>query len=390
METKNVIVIRYSEIHLKGGNRNYFEKALLKNIKLALENIECTTSRFNSRYFVSDYVPQDENLIIEKLQTVFGIHSISKALQIKSDKTMLFNFFENYKLDAKTFKVDTTRADKSFPMNSMEISREIGGIILDNNPNVSVDLHTSEKVVYIDIRENGFTYIFDDHIKCLGGMPVGTAGKGLVLLSGGIDSPVAGFKVAKRGMNIMGIHFHSYPYTSEQAKNKVIKLASLIKPYTQIHKLICIPFTKIQEEIHKHCDEEFMITMMRRFMVRIAEKVAKIYKCQALVTGESLGQVASQTIESITSTNSVAQDLPILRPLITMDKEEIVEVAKKINTFETSILPYEDCCTVFLPKFPVIKPKMEKVLREEGKLDVDSLVDEAVANLEEIIVPVIE
>ena len=387
METKKVIVIRYSEIHLKGGNRNYFEKALLKNIKLALENIDCITSRFNSRYFVSDYKPADENLIIEKLQTVFGIHSISKALQIKSDKTILFNFFENYKLDAKTFKVDTTRADKSFPMSSMEISREVGGIILDNNPNLSVDLHNPEKVVYIDIRENGFTYIFDDHIKCLGGMPVGTAGKGLVLLSGGIDSPVAGFKVAKRGMNIMGIHFHSYPYTSEQAKNKVIKLASLIKPYTQIYKLICIPFTKIQEEIHKHCDPEFMITMMRRFMVRIAEKVAKIYKCQALVTGESLGQVASQTIESITSTNSVAQDLPILRPLITMDKEEIVEVAKKINTFETSILPYEDCCTVFLPKFPVIKPKMEKVLKEESKLDVEALVNEAVANLEEIIVP---
>ena len=387
METKNVIVIRYSEIHLKGGNRNYFEKALLKNIKLALENIDCITSRFNSRYFVSDYNPADENLIIEKLQTVFGIHSLSKALQIKSDKTILFNFFENYKLDAKTFKVDTTRADKSFPMSSMEISREVGGIILDNNPNLSVDLHNPEKVVYIDIRENGFTYIFDDHIKCLGGMPVGTAGKGLVLLSGGIDSPVAGFKVAKRGMNIMGIHFHSYPYTSEQAKNKVIKLASLIKPYTQIYKLICIPFTKIQEEIHKHCDPEFMITMMRRFMVRIAEKVAKIYKCQALVTGESLGQVASQTIESITSTNSVAQDLPILRPLITMDKEEIVEVAKKINTFETSILPYEDCCTVFLPKFPVIKPKMEKVLKEESKLDVETLVNEAVANLEEIIVP---
>lgn len=387
METKNVIVIRYSEIHLKGGNRNYFEKALLKNIKLALENIDCVTSRFNSRYFVSDYKPADENLIIAKLQTVFGIHSISKALQIKSDKTILFNFFENYKLDAKTFKVDTTRADKSFPMSSMEISREVGGIILDNNPNLSVDLHNPEKVVYIDIRENGFTYIFDDHIKCLGGMPVGTAGKGLVLLSGGIDSPVAGFKVAKRGMNIMGIHFHSYPYTSEQAKNKVIKLASLIKPYTQIYKLICIPFTKIQEEIHKHCDPEFMITMMRRFMVRIAEKVAKIYKCQALVTGESLGQVASQTIESITSTNSVAQDMPILRPLITMDKEEIVEVAKKINTFETSILPYEDCCTVFLPKFPVIKPKMEKVLKEESKLDVETLVNEAVENLEEIIVP---
>lgn len=386
METKNVILIRYSEIHLKGGNRGYFEKALFKNIKLALQNITCVVSRFNSRYFVSDYSLDDQNLILKQLGTVFGIHSMSVATQIKSDKTLLFNYFKTYLTDAKTFKVDTTRADKTFPMSSMEISREIGSIILESNPNLHVDLHTPEKVVYIDIRENGFTYIFDSFVKGLGGMPVGTAGKGLVLLSGGIDSPVAGFKTSKRGMNIMGIHFHSYPYTSEQAKNKVIQLAYKIKPYTQIYKLICISFTKVQEEIHKHCDPEFMITIMRRFMIRIAEKVAKTYKCQALITGESLGQVASQTIESITSTNSVAKDIPILRPLICMDKEEIIEVSKKIDTFETSILPYEDCCTVFLPKYPVIKPKLEKVIREESKLDIDKLVNECVENLEEIII----
>ena len=386
MEEKKVIIIRYSEIHLKGGNRNFFEKALLKNIKLALEGIDCISSRFASRFFVSNYNEDDEDEIVRRLQTVFGIYSLSKAIQIKSDKTLLFKYFEGYKLDAKTFKVDTTRADKSFPLKSTEISREIGGIILDSNPELKVDVHNPEVVVSIDIRENGFTYIFSKIIKCFGGMPVGTAGKGLVLLSGGIDSPVSAFKVSKRGMNVTGIHFHSYPYTSEQAKNKVIKLAHLIKPYTQIHKLICIPFTKIQEEIHKHCDPEFMITIMRRFMVRIAEKVAKMYKCQALVTGECLGQVASQTIESITSTNSVAETLPILRPLITMDKEEIIEVAQKINTFETSILPYEDCCTVFLAKFPVIKPKLDKVKREEERLNIDLLVNYAVENLEEIII----
>lgn len=386
METKNVIIIRYSEIHLKGGNRNYFEKALLNNIKLALKDIKCTATRYQSRYFVSDYDLNDEDAICEKLQTVFGIYSFSKAVQIRSEKTIIFNYFDNFKLDKTTFKVETTRADKSFPLKSIDISKEIGGIILDNNKNAKVDLHNPEQVVSIDIRENGFTYIFSNVIKALGGMPVGTAGKGLVLLSGGIDSPVAAFKVAKRGMNVTAIHFHSYPYTSEQAKNKVITLAKLTKPYTQIHKLICIKFTKIQEEIHKHCDPEFMITIMRRIMIRIAEKVAKIYKCQALVTGESLGQVASQTIESITSTNSVAETMPILRPLICMDKEEIVEVAKKINTFETSILPYEDCCTVFLPKYPVIKPKLEKVIREESKLDINSLVEEAVNNLEEIII----
>ncbi|MBQ0017355.1 MAG: tRNA 4-thiouridine(8) synthase ThiI [Clostridiales bacterium] len=386
METQNVIIIRYSEIHLKGGNRGYFEKALLKNIRLSLEGIECNTSKYASRYFVSNYNPDDENKITERLKTVFGIHSFSKALQIKSDKTLLFNYFKDFKLSAKTFKVDTTRADKSFPMNSVEISREIGGIILDNNENLKVDLHNPEAVVNIDIRENGFTYIFYDTIKGLGGMPVGTAGKGLVMLSGGIDSPVAAFKVAKRGMNIMAIHYHSFPYTSEQAKNKVIKLASLVKPYTHIHKMIVIPFTKIQEEIHKNCNNEYMITIMRRFMVRIAEKVANTYKCQSIITGESLGQVASQTIESITSTNSVAEKLPILRPLITMDKEEIVEVAKMINTFETSILPYEDCCTVFLPKNPIIKPKLEKVQKEEEKLDIEKLVNDAVENLEEIII----
>lgn len=386
METKNVILIRYSEIHLKGGNRSYFEKALLKNIKLALENITCMVSRFNSRYFVSDYDSNDQDLIIAQLQTVFGIHSMSIATQIKSDKTLLFNYFKDFSLMSNTFKVDTTRADKSFPLGSMEISRELGSIILENNPNLKVDLHNPEKIIYVDIRENGFTYIFSDYIKGLGGMPVGTAGKGLVLLSGGIDSPVAAFKISKRGMNIMGIHFHSFPYTSEQAKNKVVSLACKVKPYTQIYKLICIPFTKVQEEIHKHCDPEFMITIMRRFMVRIAEKVAQIYKCKALITGESLGQVASQTIESITSTNSVAKEIPILRPLICMDKEEIVEIAKQIDTFETSILPYEDCCTVFLPKYPVIKPKLEKVLKEESKLNVDELVDYCVNNLEEIII----
>ena len=385
MEQKNVIIIRYSEIHLKGGNRNYFEKALLKNIRLALKDVECNVSKYSTRYFVTDYCLDDEQTIIKLLGTVFGIYSFSKAVQIKSEKPLLFKYFETFKLLSKTFKVDTTRADKSFPMNSMEISREIGGVILEHN-NIKVYIHNPETTVYIDIRENGFTYIFDSFIKGLGGMPVGTAGKGLVMLSGGIDSPVAAFKIAKRGMNIMAIHFHSFPYTSEQAKNKVIKLAKIVKPYTQIYKMIVIPFTKIQEEIHKHCNEEYMITIMRRFMVRIAEKVANTYKCQTIVTGESLGQVASQTIESITSTNSVAKKLPILRPLITMDKEEIVEISKKIDAFETSILPYEDCCTVFLPKNPIIKPKLDKVEREEEKLDVEFLVNNAVENLEEIII----
>lgn len=379
---KQVIIVRYSEIHLKGNNRGYFEKALLNNIRRALKEVECKIKKIGSRYEISEYNNEDEDLIISKLQTVFGIHSLSKATEIETSKEIIFNFFKNFKLATKTFKVSAKRADKSFEIHTMDLVREIGGIILDANTDCVVDVHNPETEVNIDIRESGYTYIYYDVIKGLGGMPVSTAGRGLVLLSGGIDSPVACFQMAKRGMDITGIHFHSYPYTSLQAKNKVIKLASLVKPYTHINNLIVVSFTNIQEEIHKNCNEEYMITIMRRFMVRIAEKVAKQFKCQALITGESLGQVASQTIESITSTNSVAQELPILRPLISMDKEEIVEIARKINTYDTSILPYEDCCTVFLPKFPLIKPKLDKVLKEESKLNVEELVNQALSTIE--------
>ena len=381
---KQVIIVRYSEIHLKGNNRGYFEKALLNNIRRALKEIDCKIRKIGSRYEVSEYTNTDENLIISKLQTVFGIHSLSKATEIETSKENIFNFFKDFKLQTKTFKVSAKRADKSFEIHTMDLVKQIGGLILDNNTDCSVDVHNPQTEVNIDIREGGLTYIYYDVIKGLGGMPVSTAGRGLVLLSGGIDSPVACFQMAKRGMDITGIHFHSYPYTSLQAKNKVIKLASLVKPYTHINNLIVVSFTNIQEEIHKNCNEEYMITIMRRFMVRIAEKIAKQFKCQALITGESLGQVASQTIESITSTNSVAEELPILRPLISMDKEEIVEIARKINTYETSILPYEDCCTVFLPKFPLIKPKLDKVLNEEKKLDVEKLVNQALETIEVI------
>lgn len=378
---KQVIIVRYSEIHLKGNNRGYFEKALLKNIKRALKGIECKIEKMGSRYQVSEYSSQDEQLIIKQLQTVFGIHSLSTAHGIETSYQNIKDYFSNFKLTTKTFKVNVKRADKTFEVHSMELAREIGGIILSNN-NCSVDVHNPETEVNIDIRENKITYIYYKVIKGIGGMPVSTAGRGLVLLSGGIDSPVACYQMAKRGMDITGIHFHSYPYTSIQAKNKVIELAKLVKPYTHINNLVVVNFKDIQENIHKNCNSEYMITIMRRFMVRIAERVANQFSCQALITGESLGQVASQTIESITSTNSVAEVLPILRPLISMDKEEIVEIARRINTYETSILPYEDCCTVFLPKFPLIKPKLDKVVEEENKLDVNKLVEDAVNSIE--------
>jgi len=291
-------------------------------------------------------------------------------------------YFEHFVLPTHTYKVSTTRADKTFEIGSMDLSREIGEIILNNNPNASVDVHNPETLINIDIRENGKTYIFYDHIKGRGGMPVSTAGNGLALLSGGIDSPVAAYKMAHRGMKIFGIHFHSFPYTSLQAKEKVVSLAKQIQPFTQMHRLFVVPFTHIQESIHTNCRAEFMITIMRRIMIRIAERVARKNNCLALITGESLGQVASQTIESITSTNIVAERLPILRPLIAMDKNEIIEISRQIKTFDISILPYEDCCTVFLPKNPVIKPKLDEVVKEEEKLELETLIKEAIDNIE--------
>ena len=314
---------------------------------------------------------------------VFGIYSISRAIEIETSKEGIVDFCRDIKLEG-TFKVDTNRADKKFETNSMELNCLIGEIILNNNPLAKVDVHKPEQTIYIDIRENNKTYIYYKNIMALGGMPVGSSADGLALLSGGIDSPVACYKIAKRGMRLSCLHFASYPYTSEQAKQKVVELAKIIKPYTQIRNLYVVSFTEIQEHIHKYCKEEYMITIMRRFMIRIAERLANKIGAKAIITGENLGQVASQTVESITSSNSVAEVLPIFRPLISMDKNEIIDIAKQIGTFDTSILPYEDCCTVFLPKFPLIKPNLAKVMEEESKLDVENLIANAMNNIEEI------
>lgn len=379
---KKVILIRYSEIHLKGNNKKFFEKLLLSNIKLALKDIDCNITFSHTRYLVSDFENDKTNEILSLLMTVFGIHSISVADEIETSVENIKNYFTNFKLENTSFRVSVNRADKSFPINSTEFSKIIGSIIYENNKNLVVDLHNFKDEISIDIRETGKTYIFTKNIKALNGMPVGSAGKGLLLLSGGLDSPVAGYKIAQRGLIVDGLHFHSFPYTSENAKNKVIKLARLIKPYTHMKRLFVVSFTKIQEEIHKNCDGDFMITIMRRIMMRIAEKICNEYDYKTIITGECLGQVASQTIESLTSTNLVLEKIPVLRPLIAFDKDETIEIAHKINTYETSILPFEDCCTVFLPKNPVIKPKIEKVLIEESKLDIEMLVDNAIKNLE--------
>ena len=382
---KNVIMIKYGEIYLKGNNRSFFENVLLKNIKYALFGIDAKVRQFRTRYVVCDYDISEEENIIEKLLKVFGIHSISPAKEIETSKEAIFDFCKDIKIEG-TFKVDTNRADKSFEVKSNEMNCMLGELILKNNPNAKVDVHNPEQKVYVDIRENCKTYIYFKNILGAGGMPVGSSADGLALLSGGIDSPVACYKMAKRGMHLVGLHFASYPYTSEQAKQKVVELAKITKPYTHMRRLYVCSFTQIQEHIHKYCKDEYMITLMRRFMMRIAERLANKLGAKAIVTGENLGQVASQTVESITSSNFVTEILPVFRPLIALDKDEIIDMAKKIGTYETSILPYEDCCTVFLPKYPLIKPNLKKVQEEEDKLDVESLIENAMNSIEEIII----
>ncbi|MBP5651707.1 MAG: tRNA 4-thiouridine(8) synthase ThiI [Clostridia bacterium] len=379
----NVVLIRYGELFLKGKNKKYFENVLLDNIKYNLKKFDCKVSKISGRYLVEGYDVENEESIIAQLQKIFGIHSVSPAILIESSKSAIYSHFRNLDLSLyHTFRVTVNRADKTFPVTSYDMQRELGAEVLMHNKHLKVNLANPEIELQVDIREGGYTFIFDKIIPCSNGMPVGTAGTGLLLLSGGIDSPVAGYMMAKRGMKLAAIHFHSYPYTSEQAKQKVVELAKIVSEYSGSIKLHIVTFTKIQEAIHKKCKPDYMITIMRRIMMRIAESIAMQngYKC--LITGESLGQVASQTVESITVTNNVITTLPVLRPLIGMDKEEITVISKKINAFETSILPYEDCCTVFLPEHPVIKPTVKSACHQEKFLDIQALIDEALSNAE--------
>lgn len=379
----NTILIRYGEIFLKGNNRGYFESALAKNIRAALENFKFKFVRAQNRFLLEDYDEAYETDIIDKLTKIFGIHSVSVAVKVKSTEEELEKAAVLMMKDKSgTFRVTVNRADKKIQKSSMELAAQLGGAVLESNPNLTVNLHVFDTDLYVDIRENGLSYLFTDKIMGAGGMPVGTAGAGMVLLSGGIDSPVAAYMMAKRGLKLHAIHFHSAPYTSEMAKQKVVDLAGIVKNYSGPIVLHVIPFTDVQLKIHEKCPAELMITIMRRFMMRIAERIAKANSCGALITGESLGQVASQTMESITVTNGVIEDLPVFRPLIGMDKTEIMDVARNIDTYDTSILPYEDCCTVFLPKNPVIRPKLETVLKAEAKLDVETLIAACIENQE--------
>lgn len=379
---EQVILIRFSEIHLKGKNKGYFLKLLYTNIKTALKQFNKTITPIQNRVVVSDYDLDDEQAIMDEVKKVFGVYSISVATVLPSSVDEISNFCKKLEIDG-SFKVDCNRADKTFPIKSNEFSADLGGIILDNNPNAYVDVHNPDTIVHIDIRENGKTYVFDKIIYTYGGMPLGECRDGLLLLSGGIDSPVAGFQMAKRGLRQDILHFDSFPYTSPQAREKVIQLAKQIKTYIGCKYMYIVSMSNLQEQFHLNCKEEYAITLLRRAMIKVATIVCEKHNYKTIITGESLGQVASQTIESITVTNSMAGNIPILRPLISFNKDEIIKVAQEIDTYETSILPYEDCCTVFLPQNPVIKPKIEVAEREETRVALQELIEKAI---DEIIV----
>lgn len=380
---EKAIIIRYCEIHLKGKNKSYFEKMLVQNVKYALKDVKHDFKSMHSRYLVENFDEKDYDYICEKLGKVAGIHTISPALVVPNDLEQIACAIKTLAASKKgTFKVETNRADKTFTPDSVKTSAELGGRILDDYSDfLSVNVKNPDHVFYVDIREDGKTFVYSDVIHCTSGMPVGSAGKGLLLISGGIDSPVAGYMMCKRGMKLDCLHFHSFPYTGEAAKEKVVELTKLVGEYNGSTRLFVVSFTHIQEEIHKNCPEEYMITIMRRFMMRIAERLSQKIGDQGIITGESLGQVASQTIESITSSNSVVT-MPVLRPLIGFDKLDIISISKKIGTYETSILPYEDCCTVFLPKFPAIRPNLERVIKAESRLDIEGLITEAMDKIE--------
>ncbi len=385
---KQVILVKYGEIILKGLNRPIFEDLLVKNIRAALRGMSPDITKAQATTYIN--LPNEEDIgeAVERLKKVFGIVSITKAYVLPKEIGAIAEgtaecLSEALK-GAKTFKVDAKRSDKKFPLTSPEICREVGGFLLGKFPHLKVDVKTPEKTVMVEVRDTN-TYVYCDKVKGPGGMPVGTNSKALLLLSGGIDSPVAGYMAAKRGVALEAVHFFSHPYTSERAKEKVLELAKIVSAYTGGMKVHIVPFTDIQLEIRKHCPEEQLTIIMRRFMMKIAERVAKRNGAIALVTGESIGQVASQTVEALGVTND-AVSLPVFRPVIGMDKDEIVERARMIGTFETSILPYEDCCTIFTPKHPNTKPKLDKIKASEELLDCEVLIEAAVSGVETVII----
>ena len=372
-----LILIKYGELTTKGENREEFIKLLARNVKNILKEYHPIITKNRVRMYIEC---DDVDGAMKSLTKVFGIHGIVKAYKLDQDVEIIKEkALELLKNETGTFKVETNRADKKFAIGSMEFNNIIGGHILKNTT-LKVDVHNPDTMLHIEIRGEG-TYMYTNIVAGIGGYPVGTQGKGLLMLSGGIDSPVAGYLALKRGIDIDCLYFEAPPHTSPEAKEKVIKLASIINEYSGNVRLLVVPFTKLQEAIYMHKADTYMITIMRRMMYRIASKVCDKNHYKAIINGESIGQVASQTLDSIGVIECVANK-PVIRPVACMDKLEIIDIANKIDTYETSILPYEDCCTIFLPKHPVIKPKMEKCLEIEKRFDYEALIEETVNNIE--------
>ena len=382
---KKLIIIKYGELTTKHDNINFFIKTLKNNIESSLSGIDNKITYDVGRMFIET---DEYDEVVKKLTNTFGIHEINIAYEI-DDRSLdniskvLIELLSDK--DFNTFKVVTKRSDKSYPIKSMDVSKSLGGDVLKNKKTVKVDVNNPELLINVEIRNNK-AYLYFEKVEGIGGYPVGTLGKGMLMLSGGIDSPIAGYLAMKRGIRIEGVYFDSPPHTSIDAKNKVLELASILSSYSGYVKLHVIHFTEIQEAIYRYCPKEYMITIMRRMMYRIAEKLAHKNNCKAIINGESVGQVASQTLTSMAAINEVIK-MPVLRPVCCYDKIEIIDLAKKIGTYDVSIRPFQDCCTIFVPEHPVINPEIEKAREYEQAFDFETLINEAVKNDEVVKLP---
>ena len=380
-----LLMVKYGEVILKGNNRPFFINTLIRKIRSALSDTGTySISKGQSVLYIEPKEDADLNLAAERLRKVFGIHIFHRTLKVEKDMEAIrqsaLEYFESILKESRSFKMESRRADKDFPYRSQEMNNQLGQLMVDHFPHLKVDVHHPDVTLYVNVRKDG-VYLYRDKAKGPGGLPVGTGGRATVLLSGGIDSPVAAWLIARRGVQPTAIHFHSYPYTGERSKKKVIRLAQKLSEYIGPFPLYIFPFTGIQEAIAENCPPGEVTIIMRRMMMKSAEKLAGQLNSQALVTGESIGQVASQTMEGLTVTNA-AVSLPVFRPLIGMDKEEIMDWARKIDTYNISIEPYQDCCTLFVPRHPQTKPRLKRVVSSESRVDFEALINEALGQVE--------
>ncbi len=386
---KELLIVKYGEVMLKGNNRPQFVKALIRNIKAALQGTgDYRIRKGQSMLYIEPNGDFDLDKAVERLREVFGVLVFHRALEVEKDldaiQKQAAKYFAEQLNDSRSFKLETRRTDKHFPHRSQEVKNIVGRHIGESFPHLEVDVHNPDVTLYINIRKE-WAYMYIDKERGPGGLPVGTGGKAVTLLSGGIDSPLAAWLIARRGVALDAVHFHSYPYTSERSKKKVISLAQQLARYTGKMTLYIFPFTEIQEAIADYCPQDQLTIIMRRMMMKAASRIATRTSSQALVTGESIGQVASQTMESLTVTNA-AVDLPVFRPLIGMDKEEIIDFTRQIGTYNISIQPYTDCCTIFVPRHPQTKPRLDKIKESENQVDFNSLIDKGMEHIEEIVI----